>query len=177
MPSEIENNTKTINMSPDQTGGSENNKKATGWVKFEEDGQVESSSTAAVINTESVQVNLDGRSVNQAKSPAKKNDVTVDTGPSTLRTIELGNNEVVRQGFSKCFINFILIISDNQNLVDNTYLSKYLFLVNGDVVVTLLPVNTRWPWITPAQFRPELVPEELMAQGLTVINKHTASFK
>ncbi|XP_044735498.1 uncharacterized protein LOC123297764 isoform X3 [Chrysoperla carnea] len=139
MPSEIENNTKTINMSPDQTGGSENNKKATGWVKFEEDGQVESSSTAAVINTESVQVNLDGRSVNQAKSPAKKNDIAVDTGPSTLRTIELGNNEVVRQGF-----------------------------INGDVVVTLLPVNTRWPWITPAQFRPELVPEELMAQGLTL---------
>lgn len=34
--------------------------------------------------------------------------------------------------------------------------------------MTLLPVNTRWPWITPAQFRPELVPEELMAQGLTV---------
>lgn len=41
-------------------------------------------------------------------------------------------------------------------------------LANGDVIVTLLPVNTRWPWITPAQFRPELVPEELMAQGLTV---------
>lgn len=39
---------------------------------------------------------------------------------------------------------------------------------NGDIIVTLLPVNTRWPWITPAQFRPELVPEELMAQGLTV---------
>lgn len=34
--------------------------------------------------------------------------------------------------------------------------------------MTLLPVNTRWPWVTPAQFRPELVPEELMAQGLTV---------
>ncbi|CAH2015401.1 unnamed protein product [Acanthoscelides obtectus] len=39
---------------------------------------------------------------------------------------------------------------------------------NGDIIVTLLPVNTQCPWITPAQFRPELVPEELMAQGLTV---------
>lgn len=39
---------------------------------------------------------------------------------------------------------------------------------NGDVIVTLLPQNTSLPWITPAQFRPELVPEELMAQGLTV---------
>jgi hypothetical protein len=43
-----------------------------------------------------------------------------------------------------------------------------IFTVNGDIIVTLLPVNTRWPWITPAKFRPELVPEELMAQGLTV---------
>lgn len=39
---------------------------------------------------------------------------------------------------------------------------------NGDIIVTLLPVNTRFPWITPAKFRPELVPEELMAQGLTL---------
>ncbi|XP_014253345.1 transmembrane protein 268 isoform X2 [Cimex lectularius] len=39
---------------------------------------------------------------------------------------------------------------------------------NGDIIVTLLPVNTNFPWITPAQFRPELVPEELMAQGLTL---------
>ncbi|XP_037882776.1 uncharacterized protein LOC119633340 isoform X2 [Glossina fuscipes] len=39
---------------------------------------------------------------------------------------------------------------------------------NGDIIVTLLPANTKWPWITPAVFRPELVPEELMAQGLTL---------
>ncbi|KAG5675671.1 hypothetical protein PVAND_005557 [Polypedilum vanderplanki] len=39
---------------------------------------------------------------------------------------------------------------------------------NGDVIVTLLPVNEQFPWITPATFRPELVPEELMAQGLTL---------
>ncbi|XP_045511198.1 uncharacterized protein LOC123706095 isoform X2 [Colias croceus] len=39
---------------------------------------------------------------------------------------------------------------------------------NGDIIVTLLPVNTKLPWITAAQFKPELVPEELMAQGLTL---------
>ncbi|XP_047041807.1 transmembrane protein 268 isoform X1 [Helicoverpa zea] len=39
---------------------------------------------------------------------------------------------------------------------------------NGDIIVTLLPVNTKWPWVTAAHFRPELVPEELMAQGLTL---------
>ncbi|XP_014362980.2 uncharacterized protein LOC106714442 isoform X1 [Papilio machaon] len=39
---------------------------------------------------------------------------------------------------------------------------------NGDLLVTVLPVNANWPWITAARFRPELVPEELMAQGLTL---------
>ena len=29
-------------------------------------------------------------------------------------------------------------------------------------------MNMRWPWITPAVFRPELVPEELMNESLTL---------
>lgn len=37
------------------------------------------------------------------------------------------------------------------------------------MIVTLLPINTRLPWIVPPVFRPELVPEELMAEGLTVM--------
>lgn len=45
-----------------------------------------------------------------------------------------------------------------------------IFSANGDVIVTVLPVNQKWPWITPAEFRPELVPEELMAEGLSVRN-------
>jgi len=39
---------------------------------------------------------------------------------------------------------------------------------SGEVLVTLLPVNEKLPWITPAKFRPELVPEELMAPSLTL---------
>ncbi len=39
---------------------------------------------------------------------------------------------------------------------------------NGEVIVTLLPVNEKFPWVTPARFRPELVPEELMAPVLTL---------
>ena len=39
---------------------------------------------------------------------------------------------------------------------------------SGEVLVTLLPVNERFPWVTPASFRPELVPEELMAPSLSV---------
>lgn len=39
---------------------------------------------------------------------------------------------------------------------------------NGDILVTLLPQNIRCPWLTRAEFRPELVPEELMSQHLTL---------
>jgi len=39
---------------------------------------------------------------------------------------------------------------------------------NGDGGGTLLPVNERFPWVTPATFRPELVPEELMAPCLSL---------
>jgi hypothetical protein len=36
------------------------------------------------------------------------------------------------------------------------------------VIVTLLPLNQSCSWLTPAAFKPELVPEELMAQSLSV---------
>ncbi|KAF2903710.1 hypothetical protein ILUMI_02467 [Ignelater luminosus] len=107
-----------------------------GWVKFEEENSKQNSTAPAVINTESIQVNLE-RSMSSSLSD---NNVPV-LDPKPLRNVELpvATVEPIRQGFS-----------------------------NGDVIVTLLPVNTRFPWITPAQFRPELVPEELMAQGLTL---------
>ena len=47
---------------------------------------------------------------------------------------------------------------------------------NGDVLVTLLPVNERFPWVTPASFRPELVPEELMAPSLSVNKKNDRKY-
>ncbi|XP_053213034.1 anaphase-promoting complex subunit cdh1-like [Panonychus citri] len=37
---------------------------------------------------------------------------------------------------------------------------------NGDVIVSLLPLNSHCAWLTPATFKPELVPEELMASSL-----------
>ncbi|XP_054156801.1 transmembrane protein 268-like [Oppia nitens] len=39
---------------------------------------------------------------------------------------------------------------------------------NGDIIVTLLPVNDHCSWLSPAKFKPELVPEELMAQSLSL---------
>ena len=58
----------------------------------------------------------------------------------------------------------------HQTLIDSNTIC--LFSENGDIIVTLLPVNEKLPWISPAKFRPELVPEELMAPVLTVRNKH-----
>ena len=34
--------------------------------------------------------------------------------------------------------------------------------------MTLLPLNSNCDWVTPAKFKPELVPEELMSQCLSV---------
>ncbi|KAL1491015.1 hypothetical protein ABEB36_011676 [Hypothenemus hampei] len=103
---------------------------------------VDDDDAAAVIPTESVQVNLE-RSLSRSmteQSPENGNNVAV-LNPNPMRNVELpvAAVEPIRQGFS-----------------------------NGDIIVTLLPTNTRFPWVTPAIFRPELVPEELMAQGLTL---------
>ncbi|KAJ6648295.1 Transmembrane protein [Pseudolycoriella hygida] len=100
---------------------------------------------AAVLPTESVHVNINNKTIShplsqtsQTSAPAVIDVPIANNTNPGLRTIELSTGRV-REGFA-----------------------------NGDIIVTLLPVNARWPWITPAQFRPELVPEELMAQGLTL---------
>ncbi|CAB3368584.1 Hypothetical predicted protein [Cloeon dipterum] len=137
---------------------------AKGWVKFEDEetGSEKSASiqqedenggkseyNGAVITAETSHIDLD-------RSRSSEVAITVPesagANPIALSTIDLNSggtltngagsipmSETIRQGF-----------------------------VNGDIIVTLLPVNTKWPWITPAKFRPELVPEELMAQGLTL---------
>uniref|UniRef100_A0A1B6DHH4 Transmembrane protein 268 n=1 Tax=Clastoptera arizonana TaxID=38151 RepID=A0A1B6DHH4_9HEMI len=101
--------------------------------------------SGAVISTESVHISLDRGNVNRSFS-APENPTDVTDTVVNMRNVDLNNAQngntgtgIIRQGFA-----------------------------NGDLIVTLLPVNTSLPWITPAKFRPELVPEELMAQGLTL---------
>lgn len=75
-----------------------------------------------------------------------------------MRNVEL-SSERIQQGFG--IFNFLT------NFL--TFYDRWIIVtVNGKVIVTLLPVNASLPWITAATFRPELVPEELMAEGLTV---------
>ncbi|GIY38272.1 uncharacterized protein CEXT_724051 [Caerostris extrusa] len=88
------------------------------------------------------------RKINSEVLPSRSScppDFTQDNGHNNMQNVPLSetcrhpNNHGITQGFN-----------------------------NGDVIVTLLPVNQKCPWVTKAQFKPELVPEELMAQGLTL---------
>ncbi|KAI4488820.1 hypothetical protein M0802_011245 [Mischocyttarus mexicanus] len=116
--------------------------------------------SGAVIATESVQINLDrsglSRSiVSDSTDLNVPSDVKVtDPKSASLKTVDLRDVSNGRNNPS--------------NVISTPIGNIRQGFANGDTIVTLLPVNTRWPWITPAKFRPELVPEELMAQGLTL---------
>lgn len=123
----------------------------------------------AVIATESVQINLDRSGLSRSitsETPELKlppGDVRVSEAKSaSLKTIDLRDVSNGRNAPSN-------VISTSVGNIRQGF-------ANGDTIVTLLPVNTKWPWITPARFRPELVPEELMAQGLTVCIIHHILF-
>lgn len=74
----------------------------TGWVHFEED-HTTPTTPPAVINTESVQVNLE-RSNNNAISAVSDGNLG-SLEPKPLQTVQLQVQEPVRQGFCK-FYNF-----------------------------------------------------------------------
>ncbi|XP_031843883.1 uncharacterized protein LOC116431915 isoform X3 [Nomia melanderi] len=114
----------------------------------------------AVISTESVQINLDRSGLSRSMTSESPDlnlpsEVRVsDPKSASLKTIDLRDVSNGRSATS--------------NIISTPIGNIRQGFANGDTIVTLLPVNTRWPWITPAKFRPELVPEELMAQGLTL---------
>uniref|UniRef100_A0A182QXA8 Transmembrane protein 268 n=1 Tax=Anopheles farauti TaxID=69004 RepID=A0A182QXA8_9DIPT len=138
----------------------------------------------AVLPTEMVHVNLDSRSPSTPKPAAAQQQQQqqqqqhqqqqpshgagkpasgVPTVPSALnKTSQPAVIDIPKQS-----VNVVQPIQSMRTIELSTGRVREGF-ANGDVIVTLLPTNTRWPWITPAVFRPELVPEELMAQGLTL---------
>lgn len=135
------------------------------WVQFDENSESlppqsqETSQDAAgnqyngaVIDTQSVQVDIDKvKQITQSVSNEPINSQRSSAGNfgSTLRTINLDEN----------------YSSGLTSVIDPSFQRRF---ANGDVIVTVLPVNKKWPWIMPAEFRPELVPEELMADGLSL---------
>jgi len=135
------------------------------WVQFEENSESPPSQNqeipqdasgnqynGAVIDTQSVQVEIDKvKQISQSvtNEPTSNQRSTPGNFSSTLRTINLDEN----------------YSSGLTSVIDPTYQRRF---ANGDVIVSVLPVNKKWPWIIPAEFRPELVPEELMAEGLSL---------
>ncbi|KAK6622762.1 hypothetical protein RUM43_008605 [Polyplax serrata] len=178
-----------------QEASSPENSKTKTWVKFEEDGsennlEVSQQSSASMLNAESTQINLD-KAISEEESSRKEEEksaavitpesVHINVGrPSVNRSIQLEpqNNSNGGNILSDPKSTLKSVDLRETNGRSNSLASGGLANVgnavirqgfaNGDIIVTLLPVNTKWPWITPAQFRPELVPEELMAQGLTL---------
>lgn len=129
------------------------------------------SSTAAsqspppVLTTESVHINIKNTPSSQAQKP-----VVATSSPAV---IEIEPKNHLNKSVTTSFSTSTPAPTPNEQGLRTIELSSGRVregFANGDVIVTLLPINTRWPWITPALFRPELVPEELMAQGLTVSN-------
>ncbi|XP_046404550.1 uncharacterized protein LOC124169817 isoform X2 [Ischnura elegans] len=127
--------------------------------------------TPAIISAETVHVNLD-RSLNRIAAAGVESPsagVTSSRLPplQTLSTVDLSSSNGA-SGRESTAVSGSSVPGSGVTSLGIAGSTIREGFVNGDIIVTLLPVNTKWPWITPAQFRPELVPEELMAQGLTL---------
>lgn len=134
------------------------------WVKFEEE----------KINTEELppikqsilkedtinkqpQLNREILSHSNNDSPAVIDIPSDNIKISQLTTVELPRQRNEQEGFGNFFLK------KKQKVFFN-----FFFLANGDIIVTLLPVNESCAWLTPAIFKPHFVPEELMCTNLTV---------
>lgn len=86
---------------------------AKGWVHFDEENTQDKDSEPAVINTESIQVNLE-----RSLSSINENNSTPVRDPKNLRNVELpvATVEPIRQGFSKFYLVFLLFLLINFNL-------------------------------------------------------------
>lgn len=128
----------------------------------------------AVLTTESVHINIVANNSKKQNTPKQ-----IHSAPAV---IDIPITTMTSSAQIQSSISSLTTLASNQTSTATTSAAQVSGLrtielstgrvregfANGDIIVTLLPINTKWPWITPAIFRPELVPEELMAQGLTV---------
>ncbi|XP_047472842.1 transmembrane protein 268-like isoform X1 [Penaeus chinensis] len=159
-------------------GAGPNGQPPQSWVQFEEeDGNQQAppsrgDSTPAVIDAQAVQVSLENhntdknvsRTVSEPVNGVRKTSVTSPTTPSSITS----DTRVTMSQLSPAQLHNVPLHDPSARPPANAQPVIRQGFSNGDVIVTLLPQNTSLPWVTPAQFRPELVPEELMAQGLTL---------
>lgn len=126
------------------------------WVKFEDEENVKSDVQKEEQNT----VLTSDSSQTTGNGASKNSDVKYNETKSFKTTGELSQPAIIEVPVNNVLSNVELPKRREQQQTEG--------FNNGDIIVTLLPVNESFPWVTPATFRPELVPEELMAQGLTL---------
>jgi len=135
-------------------------------------GKVLSSPEGAQLSVSEIQV-VDEKSLKKQVATANSNVGTISSDQRTMQMMVNGNSSSVNRRLSNTpGVNESM---DNVNLSDNEAVTstqphqiRGKHFTNGEVIVTLLPTNEKLPWIMPAKFRPELVPEELMAPVLTL---------
>ncbi|XP_059059253.1 uncharacterized protein LOC131852589 isoform X2 [Achroia grisella] len=153
--SDVELNNKHLEINP-SNGGANQDSSRKEWVKFDDD----SGQTNLNIPLETKVIT--GVAATSVASTSEFSPLPARTEPAAVLKTETVHVNLERG-------------DRNTDPVTHSTLNKNVEFVNvrqgfsnGEIIVTLLPVNTKWPWVTAAHFRPELVPEELMAQGLTL---------
>merc|ERR1711953_1589155 len=133
-----------------------------GWVKFEDEGDDVSTSTASTRRMSSTEDSPGSIEVTDSHS--------VDVETLRKKSLEVSKTNSLRGSNSSVVSlkDVVHPVVGSAATVTTSPRPKPQEFENGDVIVTLLPINEKLPWITPAKFRPELVPEELMAPSLSL---------
>merc|ERR1712038_1882311 len=133
-----------------------------GWVKFEDEGDDVSTSTASTRRMSSTEDSPGSIEVTDSHS--------VDVETLRKKSLEASKTNSLRGSNSSVVSlkDVVHPVVGSAATVATSPRHKPQEFENGDVIVTLLPINEKLPWITPAKFRPELVPEELMAPTLSL---------
>lgn len=131
--------------------------KTTNWVKFDEENQHRVDEFAKNKQNE-VEVKVNGESVcariDLSQSVTLNQSVSTGGGTSnTTNTINTSTSPTV-----------ITSPPSSSSPVPPTVREHE----NGDILVSLFPVNETCDWFTPARFKPNLVPEELMSTSLSL---------
>lgn len=114
------------------------------WVKFEEEPATIQPSSIEVVDT-SDRMSSPPPTTEIVIEPTKVFTKKSSSPPETVLTLQPG----------------VAVNPETNSQSDQT-------MANGDIICTVLPTNRNCAWVTKANFRPNLVPEEIMSTFLTI---------
>ncbi|KAJ6223248.1 hypothetical protein RDWZM_001793 [Blomia tropicalis] len=165
-----------------------NNKNESKWVQFDENGDERRSESKneTVNNYATIELS---NSIEISHRPQAKSSSNVDGNNSSTTTVinntksningkhhhqqeithSTPSTSMVTNNVAKMSIPSTSTMGTGSSNGNSTNVSTVTnHFTNGDLIVNLLPLNDGCDWVTPARFKPNLVPEELMAQSLTL---------